>query len=83
MSNNKQSSVECYSNEIGKITADALSGKMTGLEWSYLQKKALEQAKSMQQEQAQQYAEFCIRCDRENLPLLEFNSWIAHNETFK
>ena len=34
------------------------------------------------QEQAQQYAEFCIRCRMENLPLLEFNSWIAHNETF-
>ena len=51
MSNNKQSSVEWYSNEIGKITALALTGKMTGLEWKYLQAKALEQAKAMHKEE--------------------------------
>ena len=38
--------------------------------------------KAMQQEQAQQYAEFCVQCDRQGLRLLEFNSWIAHNETY-
>ena len=51
MSNNKQSSVEWYSIEIGKITALALSGKMTGLEWKYLQAKALEKAKEMHKEE--------------------------------
>lgn len=56
---NKQSSVEWYSNEIGKITADALSGKMTGLEWSYLQKKALQQAQAMEKKQC---VDFALKC---------------------
>jgi hypothetical protein len=38
--------------------------------------KNLEQAKEMEKKQAQQYAEFCVRCDRENLPLLDFESYI-------
>jgi hypothetical protein len=33
-------------------------------------------AKEMEKEQAQNYAEFCVRCDRENLPLLDFESYI-------
>ena len=82
MSNNKQSSVEWYAKESHKIIAEAVRGYIKGHEWHLLELKALEKAKAMQQEQAQQYAEFCIRCDRESLPILDFNSWIAHNETF-
>lgn len=37
----------------------------------------LERHKSMQQEQAQEYAEFCVMCDRNNLPLLDFESFIV------
>jgi hypothetical protein len=37
------------------------------------------EAKEMQQEQAQLYAEFCVMCDRENLPLLDFESYILTN----
>ena len=51
MSNKKQNSIDWYSNEIGKITALALSGKMSGLEWKYLQAKALEKAKGMHKEE--------------------------------
>ena len=36
-------------------------------------------AKAMEKEQAQKYAEFCVRCDRENLPLLDFESYILTN----
>lgn len=43
--------------------------------------KEFQQAKEMQQKQAQQYAEFCIECDRQSLPLIDFNSWISLNET--
>jgi hypothetical protein len=31
---------------------------------------------SVEKEQAQNYAEFCVMCDRENLPLLDFESYI-------
>jgi len=45
-------------------------------------KDAIKQAKAMEKEEIQLYAEFCVECDRQGLPLLEFSSWIAHNETF-
>jgi hypothetical protein len=35
--------------------------------------------KAMEKEQAQQYAEFAIECDRRGLPILEFDGWIDIN----
>jgi hypothetical protein len=35
-----------------------------------------DKAKEMEKEQAEKYAEFCVMCDRENLPLLDFESYI-------
>ena len=78
MSNNKQSSVEWYSNEIGKITALALSGKMTGLEWKYLQAKALEQAKAMHKEEVTE-AFYIGRYEYNNF---DSNSTEYYNETY-
>jgi hypothetical protein len=40
-------------------------------------------AKAMEREQAQQYAEFAIECDRKGLPILEFNDWIDINTNEK
>jgi hypothetical protein len=74
MSNNKQSSVEWLH--------WALEHTILSHEQVMQSIGLFEQAKAMQQEQAQQYAEFCVESDRRNLPLLDFNSWIAHNETF-
>ena len=58
--------------------------KQTAVEWLVSQPKhhqlfsieTIEQAKEMEKQQSQQYAEFCVRCDRENLPLLDFESFI-------
>lgn len=36
----------------------------------------LENIKLIETTQAQEYAEFCVRCDRENMPLLDFESYI-------
>ena len=36
----------------------------------------LEKYKEMQKEQSQEYAEFCVKCDRNKLILLEFDSWV-------
>ena len=36
----------------------------------------IQQAKDMEKEVAQQYAEFAIECDRKELPVLEFDGWI-------
>jgi hypothetical protein len=64
MNNNKPSSVEWLENELKE-------------RYPLMNSEPLfEQAKAMQQEQAQQYAEFCVMCDRNNLPLLDFESFI-------
>ena len=63
MSNNKQSSVEWLEQELKKIPF------VNVLE-------VFEQAKAMQQEQAQLYATFVLKCVQNNLPPITFNDWI-------
>ena len=38
--------------------------------------EAIQQAKEMEKEQIEKYAEFCVRCDREGLKLIHFNDYI-------
>ena len=40
------------------------------------------QAKEMEKARAIEYAEFCVRCDRAALPLVQFENWIKEL-TFK
>jgi type IV secretory pathway VirB4 component len=40
-----------------------------------------EQAKEMEKQRSQAYAAFCVKCDREKLPLLEFEDWIKLEES--
>lgn len=61
MSNDKQSSVE-WLQEI------ELERDLTLADWN--------KAKAMQQEQAQLYATFVLRCVQNNLPPITFNDWI-------
>jgi hypothetical protein len=35
-----------------------------------------EQAKEMEKEQSEKYAEFCVKCDRGGIKLLDFNDYI-------
>ena len=41
----------------------------------------IEQAKEMEKQRSQAYAAFCVKCDREKLPLLEFEDWIKLEES--
>jgi hypothetical protein len=34
------------------------------------------QAKEMEKEQSHNYADFCVRCDRDQMKLLDFNDYI-------
>ena len=36
----------------------------------------IEQAKQMEKDQSQRYADFCIKCDRNKIRLLDFNEFI-------
>jgi hypothetical protein len=38
--------------------------------------KKLLKAKEIESRQLQAYAEFCVTCDRNKLPLLDFESWL-------
>jgi hypothetical protein len=44
-------------------------------EWEKVS-KAVEEAKEMEKEQCHNYADFCIRCDRDQMELLDFNDYI-------
>ena len=45
-------------------------------------KKEIEQAKEMEEQQSQEYAEFCINCYREDYPILDFESYIKVKERY-
>jgi hypothetical protein len=44
--------------------------------------KDFEEAKEMESKQAQEYAEFAIRCDREDMKILDFDGYM-NLKTFK
>jgi hypothetical protein len=58
----------------------------TALEWFFDKLKNHEiqaehfelykQAKEMEKEQCHNYADFCVRCDRDQMELLDFNDYI-------
>ena len=74
MSNNKQSSVEWlhveFQKRFPKETAEMYNNNQL------LYEQMIEQAKAMQQEQAQLYATFVLMCVNNNLPPITFNDWI-------
>jgi len=51
MSDKQQTAVEYYSNEIGKLTADLVTGRISGKQFVMLEIKLLQQAKEMEKEQ--------------------------------
>ena len=76
MSNNKQSSVEWYSVKRDVLEIEVRLGKLSANEYAEELAKAEQQAKAMQQEQAQLYATFVLKCVNNNLPPITFNDWI-------
>ena len=42
----------------------------------------INQAKEMEEQQSQEYAEFCINCYREDYPILDFESYIKVKERY-
>ena len=66
MSNTKQSSVEWLVEKLSKYDEEML----------FLYQEEIDQAKAMQQEQAQLYASFVLKCVQNNLPPITFNDWI-------
>jgi hypothetical protein len=48
---NKETAVDYYSNKIGRITSDLVTGKITGKQFVMLEIKLLDTAKQMEKEQ--------------------------------
>jgi hypothetical protein len=61
------------------IRQDTFVHSKSTKEWN----EVFQQSKAMEREQAQQYAEFAIECDRKGLPILEFDGWIDINTNEK
>ena len=61
------------------IRQDTFVHSKSTKEWN----EVFQQSKAMEKEQAQQYAEFAIECDRKGLPILEFDGWIDINTNEK
>jgi hypothetical protein len=79
MSNDKQTAIEWLGNEItNRITRrnphDTIIIQILGETLIEL----IEQAKEMQQEQAQLYATFVLMCVNNNLPPITFNDWVGN-----
>ena len=71
MSNNKQSSIEWFKKEL----EDYGTSERVKIDWKTFD-ELFEKAKAMQQEQAQLYATFVLKCVNNNLPPITFNDWI-------
>ena len=81
MSNNKQSAISFAIEEIyikivesKNVLTKRSNDYRLGLSDAII---ILENIKLMERRQAQEYAEFCVMCDRNNLPLLDFESFIV------
>ena len=69
-------SLELYRDRILVNTRDLLLHSINGRDWTKLESVAFKEAKEMLKSEAEEYAYFCITCDRDNIPLVDFTSWL-------
>ena len=73
---NKQTAVEWFLDQL--IEHRIIIVNKTTYQVKYKHEILLEQAKEMQQEQAQLYATFVLMCVNNNLPPITFNDWVTN-----
>jgi hypothetical protein len=83
METRKQTATMWLTMKLGDLEMLRYNGGMDVIEYLKAKTKVLQQAKEMEKQQSQQYAEFCVMCDREKLPLLDFESYILTYGTNK
>ena len=72
MSNKQQTAVDWYDNQLRKVFSNTTEAS------NFSHEELLQQAKEMQQEQAQLYATFVLMCVNNNLPPITFNDWVGN-----
>jgi hypothetical protein len=72
----QKTAVEWYSRRLFEIEIAHNQGVINSDVYLKSKTHALEKAKEIEKEQSQVYAEFCVKCDRNKLILLEFDSWV-------
>jgi collagenase-like PrtC family protease len=72
MSNETKTAVEWYDNQLRKVFSNTTEAS------NFSHEELLQQAKEMQQEQAQLYATFVLMCVNNNLPPITFNDWVGN-----
>jgi hypothetical protein len=55
----QQTAVDYYSKQIGKLTSDLVTGRISGKQFVMLEIKLLEQAKEMEKDQMIEFGELC------------------------
>ncbi len=78
----RQTAVEWLANRIIELEERLRHKEINLNDFMDLKDELVEQAKEMEKEQAQKYAEFAIHCDRNDFPILEFDAYM-NLETFK
>ena len=73
---NNQTAIDWYCNEMENLRVDSEINNMRAYEFIVKRSEIFEKGKKMEIKQAQEYAEFCVQCDRNNLPLLDFEGFI-------
>ena len=76
MTNNKQSSIEWLIEQLKEYDFSNEDDTYVIKIQSWVLTEKHEKAKAMQQEQAQLYATFVLKCVNNNLPPITFNDWI-------
>ena len=71
----KRSALDFYEEELNNLTVKMTGGNISLGDYSNIKSEIFNQAKNIEINVATEYAEFCVRCDRANLPLLCFEDW--------
>jgi hypothetical protein len=61
----QQTALDYYSKQIGKLTADLVTGRITGKQFVMLEIKLIKQAKEMEKEQMIEFGAKCLQSQNE------------------
>jgi hypothetical protein len=68
--------VEWYVEQEIELTLDFISKKINNVEYGIKKLRLIEQAKEMEENLAEQFAEFSILCDRSEMNPIKFKDWL-------
>lgn len=68
MNNKQQTAIDYYSKEIGRLTSDLITGKITGKQFVMLEIQLLKQAKQMEAQNEKMYYDLGVHYGKYGMP---------------